>query len=40
MQCYEPNDCKPKIDNLAFSKVVNKLIGKLTDYWVSSFIKG
>jgi len=40
MQCYEPNDCKPKIDNLAFSKLINQLIGKLTDYLVSSFIKG
>ena len=40
MQCYEPNDCKPKTDNLAFIKLINQLIDKLTDYLVSSFIKG
>jgi hypothetical protein len=40
MQWYEPKDYKPKIDNLAFSKLINQLIGKLTVYLVSSFIKG
>jgi hypothetical protein len=38
-QWYEQDDCKLKIDNLAFSKFINQLIGKLTDYPVSSFIK-
>lgn len=31
MQCYETDDCKLKIDNLVFSKVIYQLIGKLTD---------
>jgi hypothetical protein len=39
VQCYEPNDCKPKIDNLAFSKLINQLIGKLSDCLVSSFVR-
>jgi hypothetical protein len=40
MQCYEPKNYECKIDNLAFSKLINQLIGKLTYYLVSSFKKG